>query len=99
MCSYTNGGWIGTIHTAIMTHLEPGTEYQYRVGDASGGWSDVTIFTTLPPDIGTTSRPLRMVQIGDTGFGDESNETIAAITKLVDQGQVDVMLHVGDIGT
>lgn len=96
--TYTNGGWIGVIHTAIMTHLKPGTAYTYRVGDASGGWSSQTTFNTLPSNIGTTERPLRLAQIGDTGWGPESNETIATLTGMAERGEIDVMLHVGDIG-
>jgi len=96
--TYTNGGWVGSIHTAVMTNLKAGTTYQYRVGDASGGWSDTVTFSTFPEDIGTTDRPLRMVQIGDTGWGDESNETVATLTSLAESGKIDMVLHVGDIG-
>lgn len=97
--TFKQGGWLGTIHSAVMTGLKAGTAYSYRVGDASQGWSPVFQFSTLPANAGTTERPLRIAQIGDTGFGDESNQTIATLTKLVDAGKIDVMLHVGDIGT
>ena len=97
-CRYTNGGWIGVIHTAIMTHLQPGKQYTYRVGDSAGGWSSLATFSTLPSDIGSKAHPLRMIQVGDMGFGDASNETIASITALVDKQDFDIMLHVGDVG-
>ena len=33
-------------HRVLMTSLRPSTTYDYRVGDASGGWSAVKSFTT-----------------------------------------------------
>ncbi|MFJ8236433.1 metallophosphoesterase [Ureibacillus sp. NPDC094379] len=39
------------VHKAVATDLKPGTEYQYRVGDASLGlWSDVGSFVTADGD-------------------------------------------------
>ena len=93
--TYTWSGWIGQIHEATMTGLTPDTLYGYRVGDAAGGWSDVYQFRTLPTNAGTAERPLRIVQIGDMGFGPASNVTIDTVTKWVQAGQVDFVAHVG----
>lgn len=95
--TYTFGGWLGVIHVATMTRLSPATAYSYRVGDASGGWSDVYNFTTLPTNVGTAARPLVMLSIGDMAYDVNSDETVATMTSLVAAGAVDVMIHSGDI--
>ncbi len=95
--TYTDGGWIGVVHTAVMDNLEPNTQYTYRVGDALGGWSKLWTFTTLPTNAGTSQRPLRIVQIGDMGYAEKSDDTVAAITAMVENGTVDLILHVGDV--
>lgn len=99
--TYTSGSWMGTLYTAIMTGLQPGTTYSYRVGSpsAANGLSDVWSFSTLPADVGTPAgRPLRLVQIGDMGYGNASNTTIASVTAAVDAGAIDFVLHTGDEG-
>jgi len=88
-------GWIGQIHTAVMGGLLPGTVYYYRVGDASG-WSPVYSFSTLNASAGLTT-PLRVILLGDMGYGPNSDQTVATVTKLVQAGQVDLILHNGDI--
>jgi len=94
--TYTNGGWVGTIYVATMTGLLPGTQYVYSVGSNSsaGGVSEVFSFTTLAADAGSEARPLRIVQLGDTGYGNNSDVTIATITAMVAAGDVDLVLHV-----
>lgn len=49
----------GVIHIADMTGLLPGQTYSYRVGDASGGWSEPYNFTAFPDNLGTADRPFR----------------------------------------
>lgn len=95
--TYTFGGWLGWIHFAVMTGLQPGTSYSYRVGDPVAGWSDVAEFATLPANAGTPERPLRIVQTGDMGWGPNSNATAAALAALVDAGDVDLGVHIGDV--
>jgi hypothetical protein len=94
--TYTNGGWVGTIYVATMTGLLPGTQYAYSVGSNSsaGGVSEVFSFTTLAADAGSEARPLRIVQLGDTGYGNNSDVTIATISAMVATGEVDLVLHV-----
>eukprot|EP00047_Mylnosiga_fluctuans_P007489 m.253667 g.253667 ORF g.253667 m.253667 type:complete len:536 (+) comp18485_c0_seq1:382-1989(+) len=95
--TYTVGGWIGIVHTAVMAGLQANTTYAYRVGDAFGGWSPLWTFTTLPAAAGTSLRPLRIIQIGDMSYDNSSDETVAAIAAEVDAGTVDMILHVGDV--
>lgn len=38
--TYTNGGWLGTLHSAYMTNLDPGVRVWYAVGDGQR-WSKV----------------------------------------------------------
>lgn len=89
---------MGVLHEATITNLEPGLTYTYRVGDEAGGWSAAYNFSTLPLRVGSVGRPLRIVQIGDMAYDNTSDATVADITALVEQGLVDLVLHIGDIG-
>ena len=84
--TYTLGGWLGTLYSATMGGLSAGTAYTYRVGSDGGGWSAWANFSTLPADAGSDARPLRLVHIGDMGWGGNSNATIAAVEALAAQG-------------
>jgi hypothetical protein len=95
--TYALGGWQGTLYSATMTGLAAGTAYGYRVGSDAGGWSAVAHFTTLPAGAGSDARPLRLVHIGDMGWGNNSNATIAAVTALAAAGEIDGVLHSGDV--
>lgn len=95
--TYTHGGWFGWIHGAPMSELDTNTTYEYKVGDGST-WSPVWSFTTLPSNIGTDARPLRVVQVADMGWGTYSNNTIDRIIDRVERGDVDFIIHPGDIG-
>jgi hypothetical protein len=96
--TYTDGGWVGVLHVAVMTNLSAGTTYSYRVGDANGGWSKVFNFTTFASNIGSTERPFRIAQIGDEAYDNNSDVTVATMTQLVADGELDMVLHIGDIG-
>ena len=72
---YTKGGWQGHVHTAVM-QLQHGVTYSYRVGDRSGGWSDVFTYTALPADIGCETRPLRLLQVADMAYDQASDHTV-----------------------
>lgn len=95
--TYTVGGWIGVIHTAVMTGLLPATTYGYRVGESVYGFSANLSFTTLPSIIGVPSRPLRIVQIADMGYASFSTATVDRIESLVNAGEVDFIIHNGDV--
>jgi len=44
--TYTNGGWLGWIHEVILSNLESGQQYFYKVGSEQSGWSKVFNFYT-----------------------------------------------------
>ena len=74
-CRYSKGGWLGHVHTAIM-ELQPGTTYSYRVGDGDGGWSAVFTYNSLPADVGSLDRPLRLLQVADMAYDNASDHTV-----------------------
>eukprot|EP00758_Cryptobia_borreli_P005756 Tbor_TRINITY_DN4980_c0_g1::TRINITY_DN4980_c0_g1_i1::g.10000::m.10000 len=94
----TKGGWIGTIYTATMTGLKPNTMYTYKVGSPKNGFSQIFSFTTFPTNIGTPGRPLRILNVGDMGYNHLSDYTVSQMIKMVARGEVDMMIHNGDIG-
>jgi hypothetical protein len=93
----THFGWIGQLHRAVVTDLSPNTTYEYRVGDASGGFSSIFTFKTLPGAI-FDSAPLRLAVFADMGYGPASDATVAALTSLAEAGAIDAVIHDGDIG-
>ena len=95
--TYRNGGWVGIIHEATLTGLAAGARFDYEVGDGAGAWSATRSFATLPADVGSAARPLRVAQIGDMAYDVNSDNTVARIAALVEAGQVDMVLHIGDI--
>ena len=82
--TFAHFGWVGVLHTATMTGLAPGGHYYYRVGDASGAfgerWSQVWSFKALPADAGTDASPLRMASVGDMGYANNSDGTVAQLS-------------------
>jgi hypothetical protein len=96
--TYSNGGWIGVIYTAIMADLRHDTRYDYRVGThgVADGLSKTFSFKTLPIHAGTPGRPLRVASYADLGV-QHSNYTIALVEKMVVAGEIDFVLHYGDI--
>lgn len=54
--TYTQGGWLGAIHSAVMTNLTRGAQIFYQVGGDRSGWSGLASFaapsTTLQPGFG-----------------------------------------------
>lgn len=91
--TYTKAGWVGVIHRALMTNLKPATTYYYQVGaDDNSGWSEIYSFTTYNPN-----KELNFAVIADMAYDTNSDNTVADLIKLVDQGQLDVVIHSGDI--
>ncbi|KAE8038330.1 hypothetical protein FH972_010853 [Carpinus fangiana] len=100
-------GWHdpGYIHSAAMTGLEPSSNFSYRYGSDSAGWSEQIQFRT-PPAGG--SDELRFIAYGDMGKAprDASAEhfiqpgslsVIDGIADEVDSNKVDSIFHIGDI--
>lgn len=93
--TYTQAGWVGTIHRAVMTNLVPGTTYHYQVG-AGASFSEVLSFTTFPdPAEGTGS--VTFAVLGDMGYGSASDDTVANLIDLVEDGTIQAVIHSGDI--
>ncbi|CDP16457.1 unnamed protein product [Coffea canephora] len=100
-------GWHdpGYIHSAVMTGLNPSSNFTYRYGSDSAGWSGRITFRT-PPAGG--SDELMFIAFGDMGKAprDPSLEhfiqpgsisVIEATANEVSSGYVDSIFHIGDI--
>ncbi|KAF3437453.1 hypothetical protein FNV43_RR20206 [Rhamnella rubrinervis] len=113
MCSFIPAspakdfGWHdpGFIHSALLTELQPSTNFSYRYGSDSVGWSDEIQFRT--PPVGG-SEELKFLAFGDMGKAplDKSAEhyiqpgSISVINAMADEvkhGNVDSVFHIGDI--
>jgi predicted MPP superfamily phosphohydrolase len=91
--TYTNAGWIGVIHRAVMTDLKPATTYYYQVGSLTDNrWSEVHSFTTFTP-----GKELNFAVIADMAYDTFSDNTVKRLINLVDEGKLDVVIHSGDI--
>jgi hypothetical protein len=91
--TYTQAGWVGVIHRAVMTGLKPATTYYYQVGSVKENrWSDVHSFTTFTP-----GKELNFAIVADMAYDSLSDNTVASMTRLVDEGKLDVVIHSGDI--
>ena len=95
--TYTEGGWVGTINRAVMTGLPAGSPITYSVGSDASMSANIT-FNTLPSNIGTAARPLRIINVADMGWGSNSDYTIPRLIEHVENGDIDIMVHHGDIG-
>lgn len=92
--TYTQAGWIGTIHKATMINLKPATIYYYQVGGGEGEkWSQIYSFKTYNPEEELT----KFAVIADMDFGHASDNTIASLIKLVERDEIDVVIHSGDV--
>jgi hypothetical protein len=100
--TYTYGGWLGTIHSAVMTGLEANTTYWYQIWSDGSTSSPKITFRTMSKNIGTsTAEPLRIGQIADCGYGPNSDDTISQLTKLADPNhpeRIHLLHHAGDVG-
>ncbi|XP_008231438.1 PREDICTED: probable inactive purple acid phosphatase 27 [Prunus mume] len=100
-------GWHdpGFIHTAVMTGLKPLSNFSYRYGSDSVGWSNEIQFRT-PPAGGADE--LKFLAFGDMGKAPRDGSTehyiqpgslsvIQAMADEINSGQVDSIFHIGDI--
>ena len=90
--TYTSAGWVGTIHRAVMTDLIPGKSYHYRVGDGAQKWSGTFVFKVTEP-----GQDLTFAILGDMAYDEFSDNTVEVLTNLVDNGEIDCVIHSGDI--
>jgi len=88
--------WVGWIHTAVMSSLNPETKYYYKVGanSAGGVWSDVRDFVTES----ASPKPVTVALYGDMGtvmpFGFEVSAQIISDNHVA---PYDLVVHAGDI--
>jgi phosphodiesterase/alkaline phosphatase D-like protein len=80
-----------------MTGLLPSTRYYYKVGAASGGFSPTFSFKTLSSQAGEPGTPLRIGFVADMGYANHSDDTVHALSELVRNGSIDLMVHNGDV--
>eukprot|EP00943_MAST-04B_sp_MAST-4B-sp1_P004422 g4422.t1 len=96
--TYKHFGWLGHLHVAKMMNLKASTRYYYRVGDGNDNWSKIFSFKTFHPNIGKSDlHPLRIGSVGDMGYAKNSDNTINSLSKLIDDGKIDMIIHNGDI--
>ena len=96
------GAWVGTVHRALMTGLEAGSTYKYRVsaGGAGDPFSEWFTFNTLPAAEAFEADPtlsLNFAIVGDMDYAEKSDATVANMESLVDAGLLDVVVHSGDV--
>ena len=84
---WPRAGWQGSLHHAVMVDLSPSTTYSYRVGDGDDLWSDFATFTTLP-EASSAETTLRFAVIADMSFESVSDNVVASLTSLVNDGKV-----------
>lgn len=91
--SYDKAGWVGQIHRATMTGLKPATKYYYQVGNQDKhGWSETYYFTTYTP-----GKEQNFAVIADMAYDEWSDDTVASMTRLIEEGKLDAVIHSGDI--
>lgn len=76
-----------------MHDLKPKTIYHYRVGNGDSSWSDVYSFVTSSPDL----TPMTYAVIADMAYDEQSDYTVSSVSKLVQEGTVQAVIHSGDI--
>lgn len=84
-----------SLHFATMTGLAHQTQVFYRVGSLTQGWSPIYNFTSSRA-LGTKSYPFSFVTFGDMGIS-YSNWTAALLAKMSQDGELDLIVHAGDI--
>jgi len=92
--TYTDGGWVGLLHTVVLSGLSAATKYYY----SCDGVSEFSF--TSPKKVG--SMPVTVGIIADLGEACSNspgcgNSTISALGKAAAAGDFDVLVHAGDI--
>eukprot|EP00250_Pteridium_aquilinum_P021385 c25104_g1_i1 orf=356-1489(-) len=100
-------GWHdpGFIHSAVIIGLSPSTSYPYKYGSDKTGWSSTKMLKTAPA---SGSSKVTFIAYGDMGKAPRDNSiehyiqpgslgVINAVSGEVSNGNVDMVLHIGDI--
>lgn len=88
---FSNNGNIQMIHRVSLSNLAPATKYTYTCG-SSTEQSEVFSFTTQTA--APTSYTLAIW--GDMGISANALSTMPLLLKDIEDGEVDVLVHVGD---
>jgi hypothetical protein len=82
-------------HNVLSSSLQPNTQYYYKVGDEIEGYSNE--FTFLSPNIIPDPNQSSIFLVyGDLGVW-YSDATMAYINKEINTGEIDLIVHSGDI--
>lgn len=82
-------------HTILSADIQPNTLYYYIVGDEIDGFSDEFTFVS-PTTKQDPNQSSTFLVYGDLGVW-YSDDTMAYINKEVNSGEIDLILHAGDI--
>jgi hypothetical protein len=77
-----------SLHSAKLTGLKENTRYYYKVGDPSGGWSNVFYFDTEDLSPVTPENPLNIAIIADHGATANSQQVVDAMGQLDKERQL-----------
>jgi hypothetical protein len=91
--TYDAGGFAGSICSAPIVNVQPGSAAQYRVGCDSLGWSTWRTMRSPPPANGT----LKVLAVADMGIA-WSNQTIALMNAEAQTGAYGAVWYTGDMG-
>jgi acid phosphatase type 7 len=85
------------LYRAVLTGLEPGRHYYYQVGSPKNYCTrkEGTQWFAPIATRSTSFHPLRLAIYGDFGVINDQSETL--LTRTVQSGGVDMILHAGDI--
>jgi Purple acid Phosphatase, N-terminal domain/Calcineurin-like phosphoesterase len=99
MSTYLWGGWDGVLHTVLLSDLSPSIRYHYRVGSPGQRLSEVTYsFVSAPPLSASSAHAnYSFAAYGDMGATDVSDRSVMLLAERVLAGQVDVVMHAGDL--
>ena len=92
------------LYTVLIPGLSPDCEYQFYVGTGLHLWSKpftfkgVTPYYTPPYTEASLTRPARVAILGDMGIGTYSMATRLHLRSATVHGEIDAIMHLGDIG-
>jgi len=98
--TYTAGGWVGLIHRVAISGLVWGNLYTYRCGTITTGepiiwsnWTEIGFFSRYWASNETVFAVLADLDAREAA----GDQTIAAVTEAIKLGDIDALLHAGDI--
>jgi len=97
--TYLWGGWVGVLHTVILTDLTPSTQYYYQVGSPGQRISELVYSFVSAPPLSNTSAlaTYSFAAFGDMGATSVSDPSVMLLEQRMLTGQLDVVMHAGDL--